>query len=113
VDGAIVASAPKVKILGVILDQDLHFKLYIGKAVSKGTKAVLVWVTTTYSSLAVPFDRRVGLCSVMRKDAIIASGIRWPFDAIQRVSTQAIAGVFRTVALAIAKAEAEIQPTIV
>jgi hypothetical protein len=41
VNGATVAPAPEVKILGVILDQGLWFKSHIGKAANKGMKAVL------------------------------------------------------------------------
>jgi hypothetical protein len=41
VNGAIVAPAPEVKLLGVIIDQALRFKSHIGKAAKKGMEAVL------------------------------------------------------------------------
>jgi hypothetical protein len=44
-------------------------------------------------------------CSI-REDSIFAAGIGRLFEAIQRVASQAIVGVFRNTALAIAEAEA-------
>lgn len=124
VDGATVTPAPEVKILGVILDQGLRFKSHIGKAASKGMKAVLALrrlrglppsvarqlFTSTVTS-KINYAASVW-CSI-REDSIVAAGIGRPFEAIQRVASQAIVGVFRNTALAIAEAEAGIQPTVV
>ncbi|KAJ5091031.1 hypothetical protein N7532_009715 [Penicillium argentinense] len=49
----------------------------------------------------------------IRQDSIAAAGTGRPFEAIQRVASQAIVGVFRNTALAIAEAEAGIEPTVV
>jgi hypothetical protein len=51
-------------------------------------------------------------CSI-RQDFIVAAGIGRPFEAIQRVASQAIVGVFRNTALVIGEAEAGIEPTVV
>ena len=122
VDGAIVAPAPEVKILGVILDQKLRFKSHVGKAASKGSKAVLalrrlrglppsVARQLFISTVASKIDYAASVWCSMRKDSIVGVGIGRPFEAIQRMATQAIAGVFRTTALAIAEAETGIEPT--
>lgn len=124
VDGATIAPAPEVKILGVILDQGLRFKSHIGKAANKGMKAVLalrrlrglppsVARQLFTSTVASKIDYAASVWCPIRKDSIVAAGIGRPFEAIQRVASQAIVGVFRNTALVIAEAEAGIEPTVV
>jgi hypothetical protein len=124
VDGAIVAPVSEVKILGVILDQDLRFKSHIGKAAGKGMTAVLalrrlrglppsVARQLFISTVASKIDYAASVWCSTRKETVVAPGIGRPFEAVQRVATQAITGVFRNAALAIAEAEAGIAPTIV
>lgn len=124
VNGATVAPAPEVKILGVILDQGLRFKSHIGKAANKGMKAVLalrrlrglppsVARQLFTSTVASKIDYAASVWCPLRRDSSVAAGIVRPFEAIQRVASQAIVGVFRNTALAIAEAEAGIEPTVV
>jgi hypothetical protein len=124
VNGAAVAPAPEVKILGVILDQGLRFKSHIGKAANKGMKAVLalrrlhglppsVARQLFTSTVTSKIDYAASVWCPMRQDSIVAVGIGRPFEAIQRVASQAIVSVFRNTALAIAEAEAGIEPTVV
>ncbi|KAI2669422.1 hypothetical protein LCP963914a_9931 [Penicillium roqueforti] len=124
VNGAIVAPASEVKILGVILDQDLRFRSHIGKAANKGMKAVLalrrlrglppsVARQLFTSTVASKIDYAASVWCPLRLDATIAAGIIRPFETVQRVASQAIVGVSRSTALAIAEAEAGIEPTVV
>ncbi|KAJ5288337.1 hypothetical protein N7508_011112 [Penicillium antarcticum] len=124
VNGATVTPAPEIKILGVIIDQGLRFKSHIGKAANKGMKAVLalrrllglppsVARQLFTSTVASKIDYAASVWCPIRQDAIVAAGIARPFEVIQRVASQAIVGVFRSTALAIAEAEAGIEPTVV
>ncbi|KAJ5117672.1 hypothetical protein N7448_011304 [Penicillium atrosanguineum] len=124
VKGATVTPAPELKILGVILDQDLRFKSHIGMAANKGMKAVLalrrlrglpplVARQLFASTVSSKIDYAASVWCPIRQDASVAAGIVRLFEAIQRVASQAIVGVFRTTALAIAEAEAAIEPTVV
>lgn len=74
VNGATVAPAPEVKILGVILDQGLRFKSHIGKAANKGIKAVLA--LRRLRGLPPSVARQLFIY------AIVAAGIVRPFEAI-------------------------------
>jgi hypothetical protein len=124
VDGTAIAPRLEVKILGVILDQMLWFKSHVGKAASKGMKAVLAlrWLCGVpppvarqlfISTVASKIDYAASVWCLAQKDAMVALWIGRPFEAIQRIATQAIVGVFRTAALPIAEAEAGIEPTCV
>ena len=124
VDGTTVTPAPEVKILGVILDQGLRFRSQIGKAANKGMKAALalrrlnglpppVARQLFSSTVASKIDYAASVWCPARQDSIVPVGSGRPFEAIQRVASQAIVGVFRNTALAIAEAEAGIEPTIV
>jgi hypothetical protein len=71
VDGATVGPAPEVKILGVILDQQLRFESHIGKAASKGMKVTLAlrrlrWITP-------PIARQLFISTVASKTDEAAS----------------------------------------
>ena len=123
-DGTAITPASEVKILGVILDQMLRFKSHVGKAASKGMTAVLalrrlrglpppVARQLFISTVASKIDYAASVWCSARKDAIVAPWIGRPFEAIQRIATQAIVGVFRTAALPIAEAEAGIESTCV
>ena len=116
VNGATVAPASEVKILGVILDQGLRFKSHIGKAANKGMKAVLalrrlrglppsVARQLFTSAVASKIDYAASVWCPLRPDATVAAGITRPFETIQRVASQAIVGVFRSTAVTIAEAE--------
>ena len=122
VDGAAVTPAPEVKILGVLLDQDHRFKSHIGKAGSKGMRAVLalrrlrglpppVARQLFISTIASKIDYAASVWCPARKDTIISPGIGRLFEPIQRIAAQAIIGVIRTTALAVAEAEAGIEST--
>ena len=124
VNGATVAPAPEVKILGVIIDQGLRFKSHIGKAANKGMKAALalrrlrglppsVARQLFTSTVASKIDYAASVWCPIRQDSTVAAGIVRPFEAIQRIASQTIVGVFRSTALAIAEAEAGIEPTVV
>ena len=119
-----VAPAPEVKILSVIIDQGLRFKSHIGKAANKGMKTALalrrlrglppsVARQLFTSTVASKIDYAASVWCPIREDYTVAAGIVRPFEAIQRVASQAIVGMFRSIALAIAEAEAGIEPTVV
>jgi hypothetical protein len=114
---------PEIKILGVILDQGSGFKSYIGKAANKGMKAVpalrrlrglppSVSRQLFTSTVASKIGYAASVWCHIRQDSIIAAGIGRRFEAIQRAESQAIIGVFRNTALAIAEAEAGIELTV-
>jgi hypothetical protein len=124
VDGAIVAPVPEVKILGLVFDRRLRFESHVGKAADKGMKAVLalrrlhglppsVARQLFISTVASKIDYAASVWCSIQRDSIVPQGIGRPFEAIQRVASQAIVGVFRNTALAIAEAEAGIEPTAV
>ncbi|KAJ5215587.1 uncharacterized protein N7498_001994 [Penicillium cinerascens] len=102
----------------------LRFKSHIGKAAKKGMEAVLalrrlhglppsVARQLFTSTVASKIDYAATVWCSIRQDSIVAAGIGRPFEAIQRVVSQAIVGVFRNTALVIAEAEAGIEPTVV
>jgi hypothetical protein len=65
------------------------------------------------STVASKIDYAASVWCSTRKDAIVRPWIGRPFEAIQRIASQAIVGVFRTAVLPIAEAEAGIEPTCV
>ncbi|KAJ5283377.1 hypothetical protein N7505_001357 [Penicillium chrysogenum] len=65
------------------------------------------------ATVASKIDYAASVWCAGPKDSVVAMGVARPFDAIQRVASQAIVGVFRNTALAIAEAEAGIEPTVV
>lgn len=65
------------------------------------------------STGASKIDYAASVWCPLRQDSSVAAGIVRRFGAIQRVASQAIVGVFRNTALAIAEPEAGIEPTVV
>jgi hypothetical protein len=93
VDGAALTLAPVVKILGVLLDQDLRFESHIGKAASKGMKAVLalrhlrvlppsVARQLFISTVASKIDYAALVWCPARKDTVIPPGIGRLFEPL-------------------------------
>ncbi|OKP12963.1 hypothetical protein PENSUB_1345 [Penicillium subrubescens] len=93
VDGAALTLAPVVKILGVLLDQDLRFESHIGKAASKGMKAVLarrhlrvlppsVARQLFISTVASKIDYAASVWCPARKDTVIPPGIGRLFEPV-------------------------------
>jgi hypothetical protein len=122
IDRTAIALLTEVKILGMILDQILQFKLHIRKATSKGIKAILTlrWLYRLpppiaqqlfISTVALKINYTASMWYSTEKDTIITPWIGQPFEAIQHIALQAIVRVFCTAALLIAKAEAGIKPT--
>lgn len=107
----------KVKLLGVILDKKFTFKDHVvEKAVYKGTVAALALKRLKglrpvaarqlfHSTVTSVSDYASSVWSLS-----ISDKIRKLFDRIQRIGAQAILGIFKSVALPIAEAEASLMP---
>lgn len=116
-DNASIIPKTEVKLLEVILDRKLTFKDHVvEKAAYKGTvaalalkrlkglrpKAVRQLFTSTVTSVS-NYASSVWLSSISEKTRAL-------FDRIQRIGAQAILGIFKSVALPIAEAEASLIP---
>ena len=104
------------KILGVVMDRGLRFHEHWGQIAKRGLRAVMALKRLRaltpktsrqlYQATVVP---RVDYASFVWSPR--ANGkARKLLEPIQRIASQAILGLFRTVALCIAQAEASIEP---
>ena len=104
------------KILGVVMDQELRFHEHGGQIAKRGLRAVLA--LKRLRALTPQTTRRLFQATVMPRMDYASfvwspranEKIRKLLYPIQRIAAQAIVGVFRTVALCIAQAEANIEP---
>ncbi|KAK6222522.1 hypothetical protein QIS74_04224 [Colletotrichum tabaci] len=116
VGGQTVRPQTQVKILGVVMDQQLRFKQQVANAATKGLKAAMA--LRRLRGLA-PLTARRLFTSAVAPVMDYASNI-WRYSCgttliqqlnrVQRIASQAIIGTLRTVALAVAEAEAGIFP---
>ena len=116
VKGSEIKSTDQVKILGVILDQQLRYSYHAGRVAKRGLVAILG--LRRLKGLRPDAARQL-YCAIVTPIIDYASPIWSPtateriqrlFQPIQRVAAQAIIGAFRTVALPIAEVEASIIP---
>jgi hypothetical protein len=116
VKGETIAPKPTAKILGVVLDSGLRYRCHIARTATKGLKAALALKRLKMLS---PSTARQLFNATVAPILDYASNVwmhaaKGPAMAMlnraQRVSAQAIIGAFKTVAVAIAEAEAFIRP---
>jgi hypothetical protein len=114
--GESIATKETVKILGVTLDSKLTYRHHITKAAEKAYKAALA--LKRISGLHPAAARQLFMATVAPV-ADYASAVWYPvvsneqlkgLERPQRVAAQSIIGCFRTVALAVAEAEASLTP---
>jgi hypothetical protein len=109
--------SPVVKILGVLMDEKLNYKLHMARAASKGVKAALalsrlrglrpVTARNLFTATVTPVT---DYASPLWSTRITAASLRL-LDRVQRTGAQAITRAFRTVSLDVAEMEASILPT--
>ncbi|KAG7126046.1 hypothetical protein HYQ44_001086 [Verticillium longisporum] len=117
IKGRTVSPKEEVKILGVILDQQLRYKNHIARAATKGLKAAMALrrlrglapsvARQLFTSTVAPV---VDYASCVWMHACGETLVR-SLNRVQNVSAQSIVGTFRTVATVVAEAEASI-PTV-
>jgi hypothetical protein len=115
IKGEVVVPKETAKILGVIMDSKLRYKQHIASAATKGLKAAIALKRLRMIS---PSTARQLFGSTVAPVVDYASNI-WmhacrsvamaSLNRVQRVGAQAITGAFRTVAVAVAEAEASIR----
>lgn len=115
IKGKLVFPKTEAKILGVIMDLELRYWKHIAEAATKGLNAALALRRLKMLS---PSTARQLFGATVAPVMDYASNV-WmhtgkgsikPMERAQRIGAQAIIGSFRTVALAIAEAEAGIRP---
>ena len=104
------------KILGVVMDQELRFHEHWGQIAKRGIRAVMalkrlraLTPRTTRQLFQATVIPRIDYASFVWSSRATGK-LRKLLEPIQRIASQAIVGVFRTVALCIAQAEANIEP---
>jgi hypothetical protein len=116
VKGKAVSPKPEAKILGVIMDSGLRYKNHIARTATKGLNAALALKRLKMlfpSSARQLFNATVALVMDYASNVWMHAARESAMAALnraQRVGAQAITGVFQTVAVVIAEAEAYIQP---
>ncbi|KJZ68825.1 hypothetical protein HIM_11785 [Hirsutella minnesotensis 3608] len=95
VKGKEIKPKKSIKLLGVVMDKALRFKEHIARAAAKGLAPAMLAPTMDYASN-------------MWSHAYGAKEASW-IDRAQRIGAQAVTGGFRTVATAVAEAEAGVQ----
>ncbi len=118
-NGLVISAQPGIKILGVILDQELRYKDHVANAVKRGMKAALALkllrnlkpetARKLFNATMVPV---LDYAAVIWAPGATSTTLRG-LDSIQRIGIQAIIGAFSTVALSIGEAEASLSPTCV
>jgi hypothetical protein len=115
IKGELVTPKETVKILGVTMDTQLRYKQHIAATVTKGLLAALalkrlhlISPSNTRRLFATTIAPVIDYASNVWGHACGDKGIAL-INRAQRVGAQAITGAFRTVATAVAEAEAHIQ----
>ena len=116
VKGVPIPPQSEVKILGVIMDCELRYKTHISRTATKGLNAALALKRLRMLSPASSrqlFNTTVApvldYASTIWMHALHDSGMTL-LNRAQKIGAQAITGAFKTVALAVAEAEAYIRP---
>lgn len=115
IKGEAVKPKDKAKILGIIMDSELRYKQHIANAATKGLRAAMalrrlrmVSPSTARQLFTATVAPVIDYASNVWMHAC-GSATRSPMNRVQRIGAQAITGAFRTVAVAIAEAEASIR----
>jgi hypothetical protein len=115
IKGETVVPSGTAKILGVVMDTQLQYKQHITKATTKGLLAAgalrrlrLVSPTTARKLFGATVAPVVDYASNVWMHACGCKGLAL-MNRIQRLGAQAVTGAFRTVATAVAEAEASIR----
>ena len=108
--------SPKLKLLGVVLNQKLKYHDHIGNAVKRGVSAVLALkrlknlrpetARRLYNSTVTPVT---DYASVIWAPNASQSVLK-QMERVQRIGCQAIVGAFKIVSLVVAEAEATLTP---
>lgn len=111
-----IKPSPRLKLLGVVLDQRLQYQEHIGNVAKKGGLATLALkrlrnlrpetVRRLYNSTVIPVTV---YASVIWAPNASKSALS-PLAQVERMGAQAIVGAFRTVSLLVAESEAAIIP---
>jgi hypothetical protein len=115
IKGEAIEPKETAKILGVIMDSELRYAQHIGKAATKGLLAAmalkrlrLVSPSTARQLFGATVAPVVDYASNVWMHACGCKGMAL-MNRIQRIGAQAVTGAFRTVATAVAEAEASIR----
>jgi hypothetical protein len=111
-----------VKLLGVVLDQELRFRLHGAMAAKKGIQAALALKSLKgltpkaarqlfTSTVTATVDYAASVWCTPTRDHLVPVWVTKALRAAQRIAAQAILGLFRTVSLLIAESEASIEST--
>ena len=115
-NGTGIKPSPRLKLLGVVLDQRLRYREHIGNVAKKGVLATLALkrlrnlrpetVRRLYNSTVVPVIDYASVIWAPNAPKFALS----PLVQVQRMGARAIVGAFRTVSLLVAESEAAILP---
>lgn len=117
-----VLAKSAVKLLGVVLDQELRFRLHAAMAAKKGIQAALALKRLKgltpksarqlfTSTVTATVDYAASVWCTPSKDYLVPAWVTKTLRAAQKIAAQAILGLFRTVSLLIAESEASIEST--
>jgi ribonuclease HI len=115
IKGETVTPSDTAKILGVVMDTELRYKQHIAKATTKGLLAAMALKRLRMISPSIARQLFVATVAPVVDYAsnvwMHACGCKGmaSMNRIQKVGAQAITGVFRTVATAVAEAEASVR----
>jgi exonuclease III/ribonuclease HI len=110
-----------VKLLGVIFDERLRFREHVGRVTKRGIKASQALLRLRglrpqsarqlYNALVVPtVTYASSVWITLNKHGHIPSWVVKPLHVIQKSAAKSITGIYRSVSLTIAEAEASIEP---
>lgn len=115
IGGQPIYGQKKVKLLGVVLDQNLTYKEHIAKVLQRGITAALSLkrlrnlrpesTQQLFKSTVAPV---IDYASVIWSPGTAKSALK-KLNQIQRIGAQAVTGGFRTFALRVAEVEAGLQ----
>ena len=115
-NGVCIHPSPKLKLLGVVLDQKLKYHEHIGNAVKRGIAAVLALkrlrnlrpetARRLYSSTVTPVTDYASVIWAPNASMSVLKQL----EKVQRIGCQAIVRAFKSVSLAVAESEASLIP---
>ncbi|KAF4232603.1 hypothetical protein CNMCM8980_004850 [Aspergillus fumigatiaffinis] len=114
IEGTPVLAQSAVKLLGVVLDQELRFRLHGAMAAKKGIQAKRLKGLTPKaarqltSTVTATVDYAASVWCTPTRDHLVPVWVTKTLRAAQKIAAQAIVGLFRTVSLLIAESEASI-----
>ncbi|GFG18024.1 probable RNA-directed DNA polymerase from transposon X-element [Aspergillus lentulus] len=120
VEGTPVLARSAVKLLGIVLDQELRFRLHGAMAAKKGIQAALALKRLKgltpkaarqlfTSTVTATVDYVASVWCTPTRDHLVPLWVTKILRATQKIAAQAIVVLFRTVSLLIAESEASIE----